>query len=274
MADDVTFLLSLSDDDLRSLSAALRSGRLTAPFRPVSLKRVVRGALCDALAQELQSLQQQGFDRTQLALLIDVLSKDRSQRPRPEETFDLVTTGPDSDTEANRDTGVVVRELFANAEESVLVAGYAVYQGQRVFQALADRMQMKPSLRVQMFLDVRRGPGDTSAVTEVLRQFGDHFRHEDWPRKRPIPQVYYFPSSLEERAHDRAAMHAKVIVVDNAKVFISSANFTEAAHNRNIEVGLVIRSKMLADQLTKYFAGLVADCKLKPVFRETAPEVK
>jgi hypothetical protein len=60
--------------------------------------------------------------------------------------IDLVTTGPEARTSAHRDTSVVVRELFVNAEHSVLIAGYAVYQGQRVFQALADRMLAKPEL--------------------------------------------------------------------------------------------------------------------------------
>jgi len=70
---------------------------------------------------------------------------------------------PEAPGVVNRDTSVVVRELFAGAEDSVLVAGYAVYQGQQVFRALADRMVQRPDLRVRMFLDVQRGPGDTSA---------------------------------------------------------------------------------------------------------------
>src|SRR5207244_3022453 len=127
MADSLT-ILSLRDDDLGSLAAALRSGRLAAPFRPVALQRLVANSLSDGVAQELQSFHDQGFSPAQIASLIDVVLKDRSQRPRAEDTFDLVTTGPDSDAAANRDTSVVVRELFANAQESVLVAGYAVYQ--------------------------------------------------------------------------------------------------------------------------------------------------
>jgi hypothetical protein len=43
--------------------------------------------------------------------------------------IDLVTTGPEPGGITNRDTSVVVRELFAHAKESVLVVGYAVYQG-------------------------------------------------------------------------------------------------------------------------------------------------
>ena len=52
-------------------------------------------------------------------------------------------------TFANRSTAVVVSELFREAEHSVLVAGYAVYQGQRVFQALGDRMVQIPSLKFE-----------------------------------------------------------------------------------------------------------------------------
>jgi len=265
VANDLTFLLSLSGDDLRNVSTALRSGRLGPPFRSVALQRFVSTTVSEGLALELQSLHAQGFGVVQIAMLLDVLLKDRSQRPRPEDTFDLVTTGPEARTSSNRDTSVVVRELFANAEESVLVAGYAVHRGQRVFQALADRMQMKPGLKVQMFLDVRRGPGDTSAASEVVRRFGEHFRQHDWPLDRPFPELFYFPASLEDHPENRGAMHAKVIVVDQAKVFISSANFTEAAQERNIEVGLMIRSRLLADQVVKHFVSMLAEGTLRSV---------
>ena len=68
-----------------------------------------------------------------------MLRSERQARPCIADVIELVTTGPDVAGIAHRDTSVVVRELFANARESVLVAGYAIYQGQRVFQALADR---------------------------------------------------------------------------------------------------------------------------------------
>jgi PLD-like domain len=268
VANDLKSLLSLGDEDLRNLCAALRSSRLNPPFRSIAFQRFLPSILCDGLARTLQSLHDDGFDAIQIAMLVDVLLKDRSQRNRPEDTFDLVTTGPEAGASANRDTSVVVRELFATAEDSVLVAGYAVYQGQRVFQALADRMRDRLNLKVQMFLDVRRSPGDTSCGSEIVRRFGDHFRQHDWPSERPFPELFYFPSSLEENPHERASMHAKVIVIDNTRVFISSANFTEAAHQRNIEVGLVIRSKLLADQLTKHFASMVAEGALKPIFNK------
>src|SRR5205823_14601491 len=103
----------------------------------------------------------------QIATALELVFQDRQRRPRLEDAIDLVTSGPEARGVTNRDTRVVVRELFANAQLSVLIAGYAVYQGQKVFEALADRMLNNPSLAVRMFLDIQRGPGDTSAPSEL-----------------------------------------------------------------------------------------------------------
>ena len=57
----------------------------------------------------------------------------------------------------------------------------------------------------------------------------------------------------------------KCIVVDNRSVFVSSANFTEAAQQRNLEVGLLIHSESLAEKLTRHFDTLLAECLLQPM---------
>jgi phosphatidylserine/phosphatidylglycerophosphate/cardiolipin synthase-like enzyme len=192
--------------------------------------------------------------------------KARSQRAITEDLIELVTTGPEAPGLCNRDTVVVVRELFANARQSVLVAGIAVYQGQRVFEALADLMQELPGLVVRMFLDVQRGPGDTSASTEIVRRFAERFRTTQWPSGRRYPEVFFDPRALEMDLHKRACLHAKCIVVDRNVVFVSSANFTEAAQERNLEVGLRIDCPRLAGRLEGHFNSLVAQNSLLPVF--------
>ena len=93
-------------------------------------------AACQEAATELTTLAGQGLAPDQLAMVLDFVVRDREQRRADAETIELVTSGPEGPGIANRDTGVVLRGLFAQAESSVLVAGYAVYQGQRVFQAL------------------------------------------------------------------------------------------------------------------------------------------
>ena len=250
-------LLSLSDSDLAEIGRALRARRLDAPFTQVSLQRLV-GPLAAGTAAALERLSNQGFTTEQMATVTDVISRSRAQRTIAEDLFDLVVTGPEAPGVTNRDTGVVVREMFAKAERSVLLAGYTVYQGQKVFQALAERMEAKPELKVQLFLDVGRGPGDSSASEQIVRRFAERFRNKQWPTGHRLPEVYYDPRSLIPDAVQRACLHAKCIVSDLSQVFISSANFTEAAQERNLEVGLLINSAHLARQLTQYFCTLLS----------------
>jgi phosphatidylserine/phosphatidylglycerophosphate/cardiolipin synthase-like enzyme len=259
-------LLRLSESDLRSMVTALRSGRLTPPFPPVALQRMLPVPLASQVSSELQGIHQQGFTPNQIATTIELLLQDRSERPVPEDVIDLVTTGPEAAGVTNRDTSVVVRDLFAHAQTSVLIAGYAVYQGQRVFQALADRMHECPELRVRLFLDIQRGHTDTTTASDLVRRFAERFTAHQWPKGFPRPALFYDPRSLAISADKRTSLHAKCVVVDTQEVFVSSANFTEAAQERNIEVGLLIHSRTLAERVVRHFEALLAEGVLKPVW--------
>jgi phosphatidylserine/phosphatidylglycerophosphate/cardiolipin synthase-like enzyme len=146
----------------------------------------------------------------------------------------------------------------------VLVAGFAVYQGREVFKRLGERMAERPALRVRLFLDVRREPADTSPDAEVLRRFARRFRAQEWPAGR-LPELYYDPRSLGWEAGKRSSLHAKCVVVDRRVALVTSANFTEAAQTRNIEVGALIRSARFADQLAGHFETLADAGVLRPI---------
>ena len=46
-------------------------------------------------------------------------------------------------------------------------------------------------------------------------------------------------------------MHAKVVVADRRAALVTSANLTEHAHERNIEVGLLVRGGTVPASLCK-----------------------
>ena len=258
-------LVNLGENDLRELAAALRTGRLTPPFTALAIQRLVTQHAVLDTATSLQDLHNQGLNGSQISTALELLLQDRRKRSDPGDLIDLVVTGPEGGAVAVRDTRVVVRELFANASESVLVAGYAVYKGQQVFQSLADRMMVLPELKVRLFLDITRRYGDTTIAADLVQRFLSRFKQSEWPVDRPMPEVYYFPLSQEHSPESRAVLHAKCIVIDRQQVFVGSANFTEAAHNRNIEVGLLIKTSSIAHQLASHFEALVADGELKRV---------
>lgn len=256
-------LLSLAPSDLRALSAAIASGRLTPPFSVVGVERYVNAVASEPVTRSLQELVASGIVPQGLARMLELFAEGLAERPPLEELVDLVTTAPDSGTTVMRDTSVVVRDLFHNATDSVVVIGYAIRQGQQVFQALANRMMDFPSLQVRMYLDIPRDVGDTAAPSEVVARFVERFRRTQWPLGKRLPEIFYDPRSLAIEPKHRASLHAKCVVIDARHVFVSSANFTEAGQERNIEVGLTLQSPVLAERLLRFLDSLVEGGHLK-----------
>jgi len=127
---------------------------------------------------------------------------------------ELVWTGPEAPGVANRNTSVVVREMFGSATSEVIVAGFAVYQGQEVFRRLDERMAEVPGLRVRFFLDIQREYRDETAASELVWKFLNRFRSIEWPGEKR-PELYYDPRSLAESQDKRSSLHAKCIDIDS-----------------------------------------------------------
>ena len=258
-------LLSLPPSDLRAVASALRSERLSAPFTEQSLGRFLGNVDNVGVAAALTKMLDSGMNPTALATSIELVASALESRPELDDVLELVTTSPDAYM-ANRDTGVVVREMFGRATKSVLVAGYAVYQGKKIFEVLAERMNEFPHLDVQMFLDIQRRAGDTTMTGELVNRFLHRFKNDEWPNGARLPRIYYDPRGLFQDPAQRAALHAKCVVIDDTEVFISSANFTEAAQQRNIEVGLRVRSGLLGSRVISFFNGLVAASAFRQIY--------
>ena len=60
-------------------------------------------------------------------------------------------------------------------------------------------------------------------------------------------------------------LHAKAVVADGEAVFLTSANLTDAALDRNIELGVLIRDRALATSVTSHFRGLIDKGLLRPL---------
>jgi len=214
-------------------------------------------------AARLQQLHEEGMQPQHLALLAETIIRTRARRPQQADLVDLVWTGPETLGVTNRDTGVVVRDLFTQALRHVLIVGFAVHQGREVFRKLAERMEEVPDLTVQMFLDIRRHPTDTTQDSDLIQRFLHEFATRQWLGPR-LPELYYDPRSLSLDKQKLSALHAKCIVIDHQMAFVSSANFTEAAQKRNIEVGALIHAKHFAYQLAQHFQSLAAAHVLQP----------
>jgi phosphatidylserine/phosphatidylglycerophosphate/cardiolipin synthase-like enzyme len=246
-------LAEASAGTLRALATALRNGQLGPVITRMSLARV---AHCpESITTELCRLSAEGLAPSHMALLLEIAADAAEHRLSGGVPVSLVWTGPESAASQSRDTAVVVEELFAHAERFVLVSSYVMQKGAIVFKSLAERMVARPGLHVQMFLHIGREWRDTRDESELLREFGAELSAQ-WPGPRR-PEVFYDPRTLSADAAVRAAWHAKCVIADEDLAFITSANFTEWAQQRNVEAGVLIRDRQFTGQLRHQFDGLV-----------------
>jgi phosphatidylserine/phosphatidylglycerophosphate/cardiolipin synthase-like enzyme len=244
----------LSCADLRTLAAAAGAGRLVRPYSALSLGRLLDSGVARETAEELERL---GLTPDVVGSTLSLLADEREATGSRAGSVELVWTGPELPGMGSRDTAVVVRELFASAESTLLVSGFAVHGGKDVFEPLARRLQEIPTLRVRLFLNIARPQGSRDSEQEIVRDFVSQFHEKQWPNDRS-PEIYYDPRALEEDYRTRAVLHAKCIVVDDRRVFVTSANLTTAAQEKNIEAGLLVSDVGLARSLRMQFDSLVS----------------
>jgi hypothetical protein len=249
-------LHELSSRSLRTLASSLKEGALSLGLSQPAISQIV-GPLAADVRACLQSLLAMGCSTNHLAVLVQAIADERERAPDPAILLDLVLSGPDVPGIPTADTAATVQALMDEAIREVLLVGYVVHQGQQLFERLAARKRENPSLRVWFCLDVPRRLGDTSAVSEIVWRFGKEFRERHWPWP-DLPDLFYDPRSLSDNPEQRSSLHAKCVVVDRRVALVTSANFTEAAQRRNIEVGALVRHAPFAERIADYFGGLVA----------------
>jgi phosphatidylserine/phosphatidylglycerophosphate/cardiolipin synthase-like enzyme len=230
--------------DLDLVAQALEDGRL--PLRSPPIAAVQRLGITEVAGLRAFLAATPSGDPASVAWCLRRLAAERrTWMDRHARSAQIVWSGQ-RETHTLRDTRAVLDELCARAERHVVLATYVVYDGLRSLAPLARRMRALPSLRVDFYVDLRSARDHTARDEDVAVSWLQTFRVSHWPEDLRLPAVWYSPTTL----------HAKCVVVDARWVFVTSANFTEAAQARNIEVGVLLDHPALAQSLVAQFQGL------------------
>jgi phosphatidylserine/phosphatidylglycerophosphate/cardiolipin synthase-like enzyme len=252
-------LRALGQTALSGLAEALATGRIGAPITRNALVPHVREEHLAAVSAALAEMERDGMAPRHIARAVKLLVEEREAGQRMSDRVQLVWSPPELDTVDARDTSVVVQELFRRAQSSVLISTFALDEKKKaevLFGELAARMDADPSLSVRVFANIHRKHLDETPSVVRIREFAARIREQVWPGKR-LPEVFYDPRSLETEGSKRAVLHAKTVVVDGRFTLLTSANFTEAAQERDIEAGVLIDDTRLAERVTRQFDRFV-----------------
>ena len=233
------------------LASALESGLLAPPWTVMAIRATVGGGYDELILHVLQEWECLDVSPVAGAAWLKSLRLAEARMSPP----DFVWTGPEVAGLHARDTRRVYEELLGSAERSVWVSTYAFFDGPQAFRTLATRMDVVPELEVTLLLNIDHRRGDTTATEALVRRFADEFWHREWPGA-VRPKVYYDPRSVETNGPE-GVLHAKAVVADEESVFITSANLTAAAWDRNIELGLLVRDRALAATTVIHFRTLI-----------------
>jgi phosphatidylserine/phosphatidylglycerophosphate/cardiolipin synthase-like enzyme len=246
-------LLRLPVGALKALAASLADGLLSESITLHGVEQAA-GADAPALTAALRDFIAEGFSPRHLAAVVGGIAAAAERTPKPTSLFDLVLSGPDLPGVPTADTAAVMRTLIGQATREVILVGYAVHDGRKIFEPLARRMAEVPGLAVTICLDIQRTWNDPTPPAELVARFARDFRQKHWPWPT-LPALFYDPRSLET-GDARASLHAKCVIVDRTHALVTSANFTDAAQRKNVEVGVDIRYQPTAERLANYFLGL------------------
>lgn len=267
--DEAVGLTEASTDDLRQLAAMITEGKLVGSVRLSTLAFRGVGHLSPMMAP---------FDGVDALVLLGVVRAVLAERRRAEQrTLELVWSGSDAGNSYTRYTKIVVPELIDGAQHRITIAGYSFDEGAGVFDKLHEAITSR-NVEVRLFLDIhqlwermrRRLAKDKTkrprlepvyqAKKTSPQSFAEEvcslFRELHWPFDDAALTIYFDPRTAEDWSF--ASLHAKCIIVDDARVLITSANFTGRGQERNIEVGIVVHDRGYAAALETQWNNLVA----------------
>ncbi|CAM2006415.1 DISARM system phospholipase D-like protein DrmC [Acanthopleuribacter pedis] len=248
----------LDDVTLRRLAEDLRDGRLPFPPRPADLSRYVTGKHRRGLAELLAEAHAHGTNAAALAWSLTMVQRDRAALRARGAKVSSVWSGLDVEGHSQRALAVL-RDLFSEARERVWISSYNIdpyRKSHAFFDELIDRHE-RGAIAVRFFLNIRRRQNQGGYTEEeIVANYSRYFRKNVW-KSEVLPEVFYDPRALVDDGTTMSCLHAKAVMVDERKVLITSANFSEAAQIRNVEAGVLIEDALLTQAYCRNFQRLV-----------------
>ncbi len=247
---DPQSIANVPTSTLSGLLSALDTGHLGTP-----VTREALAAYCAKPQVALLYAVLGGHSRPACLTIVRSVLEERARnaRPRPE----LVWTGPEGVQAHARDTAVVLRELFESARRRVVLAGYSFTNAESMLRPLQEVM-VAHGVEAHFFVNVPQ-PEHAPADEETYgQQQLAAFLRSNWPFNSPPPALYCDRRALRPgKGAEYCSLHAKCVAVDSQRAFVSSANFTLRAHDRNIETGVLLDDPHFAQQLDRQWMSLV-----------------
>ncbi len=190
----------------------------------------------------------QGYELANVLRTVQALRDADSPAPQ------AIWTGPQNGTFPVRYLEQVLYDLISTASERILLVTFAATRVKKLVACLREAINR--GVLVHLVLETEEDSSGQLSF-DAAKAFPEDVRSKckivAWPHdKRP-----------RNKAGRPAKLHAKCAVIDGATV-ISSANFTDDALVRNMELGILLRDGDFSNEIYGHFMSLINTGELSP----------
>ncbi|WP_041231301.1 DISARM system phospholipase D-like protein DrmC [Deinococcus peraridilitoris] len=213
---------------------------------PRELDHVLPGAASEVVSSLGAGWMAEPVPGAQLASALRGAVSTASELRRASEVA-LAWTGPTSPFLSVRHTERVLLELIDGAHERVFLVSYVAYVVDSVVKALNQACGRGVNVSILLETSAERGGRLSVDSIALLRS------------RVPLATLYEWNPAAKT-----GAVHAKCVVVDGHACLVTSANITDAALDRNMELGVSIVGGRVPEQLDRHLRALVDTRVLVP----------
>ncbi|MEN3111723.1 DISARM system phospholipase D-like protein DrmC [Uliginosibacterium paludis] len=250
LLDAIAALVSLvSPEKVQAIAARVR--RTEASKAASTLPSVVGTPVASTVVEQLAAAWQNtevGSDELASMLLAasHVYTKAAS-----EQSTELVWTGPTTPFVSARRTEQALLQVINSAEQSLFITSFVAYDVSTIVKALNAATER--GVNITMLLESSQDHGGSINIDVIGKMRG----------LVPGAQLYAWRDKTGDFADGR--VHAKVAVADKTACFITSANLTGYAMEKNMEAGVLISGGYIPRLLDDHLRSLVDTKLVSPV---------
>lgn len=172
------------------------------------------------------------------------------QRRQADQHIELLWSGPSpADQISARRIDQALYDLIANAQHEVLLVTFAAAKVERLAGELLKAIRR--GVRIRLILEFEQS-SEGQLSYDAIKAFPSALTG--------AAEIYYWPVEKRERnqAGRPGKLHSKLAIVDDT-VLVSSANLTDDAFNRNLELGVLVRNPAFLRTVREHIQTLIVD---------------
>lgn len=164
------------------------------------------------------------------------------QKINVKQQIELVWTGPTTSFVSARRTEQVLLQVINSAKETLFITSFVAYDVSNLVTAINAAIER--GVTVDMLLESSQSHGGSIEIDVIGKM------------QNLIPKSRFYAWRDKDDEFSGGRVHAKVAVADGKLCFITSANLTGYAMNKNMEAGVLISGGQIPRSLDGHLTSL------------------